>query len=262
MNPSNPEENAAAAPEPLYLEPGDGRRIAYHKTEPDPENKRPGVLFLGGFRSDMTGTKAVHLENWAKSTGRAFIRFDYTGHGASSGAFEDGAIGDWARDAEDVLSALTVGPQIVIGSSMGGWIALLLARRAPARIAGLVGVAAAPDFTEDGMWARFSETQRAEIEAVGRLELPSDYSDEPYVITRRLIEDGRDHLVLRDPLRVDAPVRLLQGTADDDVDVSVALRLLDHLEGADIRLTLIKDADHRLSEPRELALLVSEIEGV
>ncbi len=240
-----------------YLDTPSGRRLAYHKSE----GARPGVVFLGGFKSDMEGTKALYLEAWAKRTGRAFLRFDYSGHGQSSGAFEAGSIGDWAEDAEAAIKALTEGPQVLVGSSMGGWIALLMARRIPEGIAGLVGIAAAPDFTEDGMWAAFSEAQRAEILEKGRIALPSEYG-EPYIITRRLIEDGRRHLVLREPLALPFPTRFLQGTADADVDQSVALRLLEHAEGDDIRLTLVKGADHRFSDPDCLALIESSVEEV
>ena len=215
----------------------------------------PGIVFLGGLRSDMGGTKALWLEGWARARGRACLRFDYRGHGASSGAFENGSIGDWADDAAEALERLTEGRQVLVGSSMGGWIALLLARRLPGRVAALVGIAAAPDFTEDSMWAGFTEAQRRALLAEGRVALPSAYSDEPYVITRRLIEEGRQNLVLRQPLRLDCPVRLLQGTADEDVEPSVALRLLDHIEGGDVRLVLVKGADHRFSAPRELALI-------
>ena len=210
----------------------------------------------------MTGTKALWLQDWCRARGRGFVRFDYRGHGASSAAFTDGCIGDWADDAGEVLARLTEGPQILIGSSMGGWIALLLARRMPERIAGLIGIAAAPDFTEDSMWAAFTDDQRAVLERDGRIELPSEYSDEPYVITRRLIEDGRENLVLRAPLSAPFPVRLLQGTADADVDRSVALRLLDHLDGPDVRLTLVRGADHRFSEPRELSLIGKTLHGI
>lgn len=241
---------------PDFLTTSDGRRIAYHRTEARGEGgRRPGIVFLGGFRSDMTGTKAVDLDRRARAAGRAFLRMDYTGHGASSGDVLDGCIGDWARDAADAITALTEGPQILVGSSMGGWIALLLARRMPERIAGLVGIAAAPDFTEDSLWAGFSDAQRAEMAATGRVALPSDYSDEPYVITRRLIEDGRTCLVLREPLPLPFPVRLLHGTADADVALSVPLRLIDHATGPDIRLTLVKGAGHRFSEPAELDLI-------
>jgi pimeloyl-ACP methyl ester carboxylesterase len=236
----------------------DGRRIAFRRTE----GRGPGVVFLGGFRSDMTGTKATFLEGWAAAEGRAFLRFDYTGHGASSGDFLDGAVGEWARDAEDAVARLTEGPQVLVGSSMGGWIALLLALRMPARIVGLVGVAAAPDFTEDSMWAGFDAGTRARLAAEGRVELPSDYSDEPYPITLRLIEDGRRHLVLRAPLPLPLPVRLLHGTADADVDPAVALRLLAHADCPDMRLTLVKDADHRFSSPEALKLIADTVRAI
>jgi len=242
--------------EPQFLETPQRRRIAYHRTT----GAGPGVVFLGGFRSDMTGTKAVHLEDWARAGGRAFLRFDYSGHGESSGDFEQGCIGDWAEDAMDAIASLTEGPQILVGSSMGGWISLLAAREMPDRVAGLVGIAAAPDFTEDGMWASFSAEQRDTLLHNGRLELPSDYSDEPYVITRRLIDEGRTRLVLRSPLHLPFPVRLLQGTDDADVPVSVALRLLEHAESPDLRLTLVKGADHRFSSPECLALVTRTLE--
>lgn len=249
------------APDLLELTPS--RRLAYHRTSAQGDGKAaPGVVFLGGFRSDMTGTKAMFLEDWASARGRAFLRFDYCGHGASSGDFLEGSIGDWADDAAEALSRLTDGPQILVGSSMGGWIALLLARRMPERIAALVGIAAAPDFTEDSMWAGFDEGQRAALMRDGRVELPSDYSDEPYVITRRLIEEGRKTLVLRDPLPLPFPVRLLQGTADTDVAPEVALRLLDHADSPDLRLTLVKGADHRFSGERELSILAATLDEV
>ncbi|MCE8417570.1 alpha/beta hydrolase [Rhodovulum sulfidophilum] len=241
--------------EPQMLTTPEGRRLAYHRTE----GAGPGIVFLGGFMSDMEGTKATHLEAWARAQGRAFLRFDYSGHGQSSGRFDEGAIGDWAADARAALGALTEGPQVLVGSSMGGWIALLLARALPERVAGLVGIAAAPDFTEDSMWAGFSDAQRAELTETGRVELPSAYADSPYVITRRLIEDGRRNLVLRDPLAFGFPVRLLQGTADEDVETRVALRLLERIEAEDLRLTLVKGADHRFSTPETLALIESAI---
>lgn len=234
-----------------------GRRLAYHKTD----GQGPGVVFLGGFKSDMEGTKAIHLEAWARRTGRAFLRFDYSGHGESDGAFTDGCIGDWANDAIAVISALTKGPQFLVGSSMGGWISLLCARAMPDRLAGLVTIAAAPDFTEDSMWAGFDAAQRAELLETGQVALPSDYG-EPYIITRKLIEEGRDNLVLRAPLPLPVPVRFLQGTADADVDMSVALRLLDHADGDDMRLTLVKGADHRFSDPDCLALIETAVEDV
>jgi pimeloyl-ACP methyl ester carboxylesterase len=245
---------------PDYLDLEDGRRIAYHRTMPRGEGEgAPGVVFLGGFASDMTGTKATHLEAWARRAGRAFLRFDYTGHGQSSGAFEEGSIGAWARDAAEALARLTEGPQILVGSSMGGWIALLLARRMPERVHALIGIAAAPDFTEDSMWAAMDAPTRTRLLETGRIERPSEYGA-PLVITRRLIEDGRENLVLRDPLPLPFPVRLLHGTADADVAVSVGLRLLEHADCADARLTLVKDADHRFSTPEALALIVETVE--
>ena len=240
-----------------YLETGAGRRLAYHRHD----GQGPGVVFLGGLRSDMTGTKAVYLEDWARVQGRAFLRFDYSGHGQSSGDFTEGCIGDWAEDAAAAITALTEGPQVLVGSSMGGWISLLIAKRMQERLAGLVTIAAAPDFTEDGMWAEWSDAQRQACMAEGRVALASDYGA-PMIITRRMIEDGRDQLVLRAPLRLDMPVRMLQGTADADVHVAVALRLLDHLEGGDIRLELVKGADHRFSDPGCLATITRAVAEV
>jgi pimeloyl-ACP methyl ester carboxylesterase len=241
-----------------YLKTAQGRNLAYHKTE----GRGPGVVFLGGFMSDMSGTKAVYLEDWARAQGRAFLRFDYSGHGQSSGAFEEGCIGDWAEDAFAAVSALTEGPQILVGSSMGGWIALLLARQMPARIAGLVGVAAAPDFTEDSMWPALSPAQQAEIESAGKTLLEHDYDSPPYPLTRRLFEDGRNQLVLRSPLALPFPVRLVQGTADTAVATSVPLRLMEHATCPDLRLTLVKGADHRFSTPDCLALITQSIEEI
>lgn len=243
------------SPIPAYLTSPQGRRIAYHLTA----GTVPAVVFLGGFKSDMQGTKAIHLEAWAKAQGRAFLRFDYSGHGESDGAFTDGAIGDWFEDACAALD-LIEGPVVLVGSSMGGWISLLVSRAMPGRVAGLVTIAAAPDFTEDSMWAGFDEAQRAELMA-GQVALPSEYG-EPYIITRRLIEEGRNRLVLRDPLSLPFPVRFLQGTADADVDMSVALRLLDHASGPDMRLTLVDGADHRFSGDECLALIVTSVEEV
>ncbi|PWE34393.1 alpha/beta hydrolase [Maritimibacter sp. 55A14] len=243
---------------PQFLDTPQGRHIAYEQSS----GSGPGVVFLGGFRSDMEGTKALHLEAWVRAMGRSFLRLDYSGHGQSSGVFLEGAIGDWAEDAVAAIDALTEGPQVLVGSSMGGWIALLAAKARPGRIAGMLGIAAAPDFTEDSMWAGFDAAQRAALMDTGHVDMPSDYSDEPYRITRRLIEDGRAHLVLRAPLALPFPVRLLQGTADADVDISVALRLLDHADGGDIRLTLVKGADHRFSDPECLMLIEQSLAEV
>ncbi|WP_306006946.1 alpha/beta fold hydrolase [Aquicoccus porphyridii] len=240
-----------------YLDTPQGRRLAYHRNP----GRGPWVVFCGGLKSDMEGSKALHLEAWAQREGRAFLRFDYSGHGESSGAFTDGCIGDWHEDTLAAVDALTEGPVLPVGSSMGGWQALLLARARPGRIAGMVTIAAAPDFTEDGYWAGFSDAQKAQLETVGHVELPSDYM-EPYVITRRMIEDGRARLVLRSPLRLPFPVRFLQGTDDTAVPVATAVRLLDHAEGPDMRLTLVKDADHRFSDETCLDVIETALEDV
>lgn len=240
-----------------YFETQEGRRIAYNLTP----GKGPGVVFLGGFKSDMEGTKALALEDWAKREGRAFLRFDYSGHGVSDGAFEDGAIGDWFEDARDVIMAKTEGPQILVGSSMGGWISLLMSREHPEKVAGLVTIAAAPDFTEDGYWASFDKETRHKLESEGSIAILSDYG-EPYVITRRLINEGRERLVLRSPLSLPFPTRFLQGTADEAVSTETAIRLLEHAEGEDMRLTLVKGADHRFSDPDCLALIETALAEV
>jgi pimeloyl-ACP methyl ester carboxylesterase len=234
-----------------------GRHIAYHHTP----GSLPGVVFLGGFKSDMTGTKAISLESWAQARGQGFLRLDYSGHGQSGGAFEDGCVGDWAADAAAVIAAVTTGPQVLVGSSMGGWIALLLARQMPARVAGLVGIAAAPDFTVE-IEAEMTPDEHAAMRQDGFIAQPSGYADHPYIFTRRLIADGRANQVLNAPLHLPMPVRLLQGTADTDVLPSVALRLLDHIDGADLRLTMVKGADHRFSTPDCLALIASDLADV
>ncbi|WP_417713077.1 alpha/beta hydrolase [Pseudophaeobacter arcticus] len=237
-----------------FLTTEQGRSIAYHL------HRGAGVtlVFLGGLKSDMEGTKALHLEAWAKSAGLGFLRFDYSGHGESSGRFEEGCIGDWHEDTLAAVCALTTGPLLIVGSSMGGWQALLLARALPERIQGMVTIAAAPDFTEDGYWANFSAAQKAELEAQGYVELPSDYM-EPYRISKRMIEDGRNRLVLRQALDLPFPVRCLQGTADTAVSTDTALRLLHHATCVDMRLNLVKDADHRFSDDACLKLIETSI---
>jgi pimeloyl-ACP methyl ester carboxylesterase len=232
------------------LPAADGTPLAWRRQP----GRGPGVVFLGGFHSDMTGSKAEHLAAWCAARGRAFLRFDYSGHGASGGRFEEGTISRWLDDAEAVLTRLTEGPQVLVGSSMGGWIALLLALRHPARVAALLGIAAAPDFTEELMWARMPPEVRAEIAERGLWRWPSAYG-EPYPITRALIEDGRRHLLLDGPIALGCPVRLLQGQADADVPWQHALRLAERLASPDVEVTLIKEGDHRLSAPAQLALL-------
>ncbi len=234
-----------------------GGRLAYAKLA----GRQPGIVFLPGFRSDMQGSKALALREHCAATGRALLRFDYSGHGGSAGRFEDGTIGQWAADAIEVFDALTDGPQLLVGSSMGGWIALLLARARPDRVAGLVGIAPAPDFTETLMWPALSEAQRAEIMTAGVLRLPSEYG-EPTPITRALIEDGKRQNVMDGPIPLKAPVRILQGMRDPDVPWKHALRLAEALAGDDVRIHLIKDGDHRLSRPEDLALLTRTVESL
>ena len=243
---------------PSTLKLLDGNHLAYHKTP----GSEPGLVFLGGFSSDMEGTKALHLERVFTERRRSFLRFDYTGHGKSSGRFEDGTIGKWATDAEKAMLSLTTGPQILIGSSMGGWIALLIAKRHPKRVAGLVGIAAAPDFTETIWNEDLDEDMRERLDREDRVGLSSDYSEAPLVITKRLIEDGRDNLVLNAELHLPCPARFLHGTRDADVEVSVALQILEFATGPDIRLTLVKDADHRFSSEVCLDLIVDAVESI
>jgi pimeloyl-ACP methyl ester carboxylesterase len=219
----------------------------------------PTVVFLGGFKSDMTGGKATALDAFCNARGFGFLRFDYSGHGASTGDFLDGTISRWTVDALAVIDKLTEGPLILVGSSMGGWIMLLAALQRRARIRGLVGIAAAPDFTEELIWRGLSDSDQHRIMTQGRLEQPSEYSDTPYVITRALIEDGRKHLLLGGAIDLDMPVRLLHGMADPDVPYRHALRVAERLASRDIRVTLVKDGDHRLSRPEDLALLCGAV---
>lgn len=227
----------------------------------------PGLMWLGGFNSTMEGTKAGALDRFAGERGLACVRFDYSGHGASSGAFEDGTVGTWLGEAEAVFEQVATGPQLLVGSSMGGWLALLLARRHLARttrsrIAGLVLIAPAVDMTEELMWALFSEDARREIETTGVYLRPSAYGDGPYPITRALIEEGRGHLMLGRPFDPGCPVRILHGARDADVPWPLSLRLLDCLTGADADLTLIPDGDHRLSRPEDIERLLRTVEGL
>ena len=241
--------------EPNFLAREDGTRIAYHHTP----GGAPGVIFCGGFMSDMTGTKALALEEACQKSGRSYTRFDYRGHGQSGAAFESGTIGLWAGDAQAVLDKVTQGPQIIVGSSMGGWIMLLLARARPARIAGLIGIAPAPDFVLR-MWDQFSDEIKATLKRDGVYYAPSEYSEEPYAITLQLIEDGRQHLVLQEPLSVDYPVRILHGMADPDVPWRQSLTIVERLQGDDIVVTFSKNGDHRLSKPDDIARLIGAVE--
>src|SRR6185312_9853542 len=244
--------NAAQPDRPAaILAREDGATIAYHRRT----GRSPGVVFLGGFMSDMTGTKARTLDAFCAERGQAYLRFDYFGHGASSGSFADATVGRWKDDALAVLDQLTEGPQVLIGSSLGGWLMLLAALARPERVAAMIGIAAAPDATEDLMWARFPTAVRDEIIRAGAARLPSEYAPDGYLFTRRLIEDGRRHLVMRGPIQIPCPVRLLHGMKDPDVPWETSLALAERLQSRDVEVTLLKDGDHRLSTESDLALL-------
>ncbi|ARJ66784.1 alpha/beta hydrolase [Magnetospirillum sp. ME-1] len=234
----------------------DGATIAYRRLE----GKTPGVVFLHGYHSDMEGTKALALEEMCRQQGRAFLRFDYFGHGQSSGDVLYGTIGRWAADAVAVISDLTEGPQVLVGSSLGGWISLLAALELRDRVAGIVGVAAAPDFTEDLMWQDFTFEQRRTLMETGELELANCYEpDNPWRIHRSLIEDGRNHLLLRDLIQLHCPVWLIQGQKDADVPWQTALRLADCLASDQVEVILVKDGDHRLSRDGDLIRLTNVV---
>ena len=234
----------------------DGNFVAYARTE----GRAPTIVFLGGFRSDMTGTKAVALEAWAKKNGRAFLRFDYLGHGQSSGRFEDGTIGRWLDDSLAAIDALTTGKLVLVGSSMGGWLSLLVALKRPERLSGLVLIAAAPDFTERMVLKGLSPEDRATLQREGQLERPSQYSSEPSVFTWKLIEEGRNHLVLDKQLALPCPVRLLHGQSDPDVPWEYSLQIAQHLEAPEVITTFVKGGDHRLSSPADIARLIATVE--
>ena len=251
--------------EPTFIEVGEGsgrRRIAVRARA----GNGPGLFWLGGFNSDMRGTKALALDAWAAEHGRACIRFDYSGHGESGGAFIDGTIGRWLEEGLAVFEQFCRGPQVVIGSSMGGWMALLLARAIANRdvkeatLAGLVLIAPAPDFTEQLMWNAFSDEVREEIRTKGVWMRPSEYGDgAPYPITRALIEEGRNHLLLGSAIEVGCPVRILQGAQDPDVPWQHAFALAHRLPAEDVVLTMIQDGDHRLSRPQDIARIMAAV---
>ena len=232
--------------------------LAYHSTR----GETPGVIFLGGFRSDMTGTKAIALEQACRTRGQAFVRFDYFGHGQSGGEFTDGTITRWRDDAIAVLDAASEGPQVLVGSSMGGWLMLLVALARPDRVAGLVGIAAAPDFTEDLMWSVFDSSIRTTLETEGVYLEPSAYDPEPTPITMRLIEDGRENLVLRQPIPFSGPVRLVHGMDDPDVSWQHSVRTATALTSGDVSVSLIKGGDHRLSEPHQIDQIIAAVADV
>ncbi len=238
-----------------YLEADDGVRLAYRLTR----GRGPTVVFLGGFRSDMTGNKARAIDQWCEQRGQSFVRFDYQGHGQSTGEFVDCTIGMWSKDALTVVDELTEGPLILVGSSMGGWIMSLVARARPERIAGLVGIAVAPNFTSEIMWPAMNQESRDRITRDGVLMVPSQYDDEPYPITLKMINDGASHDVLSSPIKIDCPVRLLHGLVDPDVPWEMSLKLANAIAGDDVVVSLIKEGDHRLSKPHELDRMLAAI---
>lgn len=247
--------------EPQFID-HDGVRIAFRRIA----GGAPGVVWLGGYRSDMLGTKAETLSAWAERSGHAFLRFDYSGHGESGGAFADGTISKWLGESLAAFR-LTQGPQVLVGSSMGAWIALRLAqelRKAAEgdRIAGIVLLAPAPDFTAELVEPALSKKQKRELAEKGYFAEKSDYSPEPNIYTRALIEDGRQNLVMSGPIDTHCPVHILQGMADPDVPHTHALKLVSLLPADDMTLSLIPDGDHRLSRPQDLALLIRAVEGV
>lgn len=233
------------------LSRSDGAAIAYRRLPGD----APGIVFLAGLRSDMTGTKASFLDEWCRRRGRAYVRFDYFGHGRSTGNFADGTVGRWAEDVIAVLDNLTEGPQILVGSSLGGWLMLLAALARRQRIAALVGIAAAPDATEDLLWPRLDAGQRAALLANGRVTVPSEYDPAGYTYSLGLIDEGRRHLVMRAPIPLDCPVRLLHGLTDASVPWQTSLGLAERLTSTDVTVTLVKNGDHRLSTAFDLARL-------
>jgi pimeloyl-ACP methyl ester carboxylesterase len=251
-------QNAATASikGPAILTRPQGATIAYHRLP----GRLPGIVFLGGFRSDMTGTKALFLEDYCRQRGRAYARFDYFAHGQSSGDFADGTISRWRDDAVAVIDSLTEGPQILIGSSMGGWIMVLAALARPERVAALVGIAAAPDFTTDLLPQRLSAAQQQELAERGSLVLPSAYDPAGYLYTKALVDDGNRNLVLRNEIKLRCPVRLLHGMADESVPWRQSLKLTERLASADAVVTLIKDGDHRLSRDADLARLARALD--
>lgn len=237
----------------------DGTNIAVRRQEGD----APGVMWLGGYKSDMLGTKAEALAEWARGQGRAFLRHDYSGHGESGGEFADGTISKWLRESLAVFARHTRGPQVLVGSSMGGWIALRmvqeLLKAGESRVRGLVLIAPAPDFTAELVEPAMTDEQRRELAEQGYFEIPSDYVDEPYIYTRDLIEDGRANLMMSAPIDTHCPVHILQGMQDESVPHSHALKLVSLLPADDVTLSLVPDGDHRLSRPQDIELLISAV---
>ncbi len=246
----------ASLPAPDYFD-GPNGRLAYRSVQ----GKGPTVVWLGGLRSDMDGSKATVLHEWAAREGRSFLRFDYSGHGLSDGVFEDGCVSEWAADAQAIIDAKTQAPLVLIGSSMGGWVTCLLAPKLKSRLHAVLFIAPAPDFTQELLWKNLSQDQRKTINEQGRLAVPSQYG-EPMIYTAKLIEDGKNIQVLSAPLDITAPVRILQGAKDPDVPYAHAMRLIETIKSDDIDFTLVKDGDHPLSTPRDLDRLIRTLSAL
>ena len=245
---------AATWPLPDYIESSSRGRLAYHHLP----GKTPGVLFCAGFNSNMQGGKALALEAWCREQGIQFTRFDYYGHGESDGSLEQGTIGRWRDDALTLLDEITSGQQLIVGSSMGGWIMLLTALARPDRVAGLVGVAAAPDFTRRLREQRLDDEQRRQLQQTGYCDMPNDY-DEAYRISRKLLEEGDDHLLLETGIPIEVPLRLIHGQCDEDVPWEISLNIARQLDGDDVEVQLVKSGDHRLSGESDLQRLVATV---
>lgn len=243
-----------------YFSENRALRLAYVRVAPSAQGRAlPAVLFLGGFKSDMMGTKAIYLEEQCAARGQEFVRFDYTGHGLSDGVFVDGTIGSWKKDAQDILDHVVMAREVIlVGSSMGGWIALRLLIEHSARVRGVVGIAAAPDFTKD-IEARMGQAERDMVEEIGRLDVANDYSDEPYIFTKDLLEDGRMQSVLHERYSISCPLTLIQGKLDEDVPWEKALKIQECFQGPHPHIEFIEDGDHRLSRDQDLALINTHI---
>jgi pimeloyl-ACP methyl ester carboxylesterase len=242
---------------PQFLHLPDGSKLAFRHLA----GSSPGVLFCPGFNSDMQGNKAVALEAWCRQQGRQFTRFDYSGHGQSDGKLEHGSIGRWRDDALAILDRVATGPQLLVGSSMGGWIMLLTALARPERLVALVGIAAAPDFTERMRTQRLGPEQLRQLADTGYCDIPNSYDDgQPYRIGRHLLEEGADHMLLDKEIPIDMPVRLIHGQCDADVPWQHALTIAEKLRSADVEVQLVKSGDHRLSEPQDLQRLFRTVE--
>ena len=241
---------------PSFLMRSDGEQVAYNRFS----GGSPGVLFLHGLMSDRGGTKAMALEAHCAAKGYGYVRFDMFGHGDSSGRFEDGSVSRWVADAVAVLDELTRGPQVLVGSSMGGWVMLKAALARPEKVTAIVGIAVAPDFTEELMWPQMTDVQRKQLMSEGVIAVPSEYDDGPYRIGRLLIEDGRKNLLLGGTIAINCPARFIHGQRDTSVPWQTSLRVAEKLHGDDVRVQLVKDGDHRLSRPHDLTAICALVD--